>query len=79
MLSCSWLRLPPLRALSETWLSSVFIAFCPGLTSFGGAEAGGRGGQPQQQAGPTVPNSSGDRSGEMHEFHMGRSAAQERL
>lgn len=49
MLGRSWLRLPPLRALSETWLSSVFIGSCPGLTSFGGVEEGG-GRQPQQQA-----------------------------
>lgn len=40
MLSRSWLRLPPLRALSETWLSSVFIGSCPGLTSSGGVEEG---------------------------------------
>lgn len=43
MLSCSWLRPPPLRVLSETWLSSVFIASCPGLTSFGAAEERERG------------------------------------
>lgn len=27
--------------LSQTWLSSLFIASCPGLTSFGGAGEGG--------------------------------------
>lgn len=71
MLGRSWLRLPPLRALSETWLSSVFIGSCPGLTSFGGVEEGWGGGGSHSSRRPTVPNSSGDRSGEMHEFHMG--------
>lgn len=33
VLSNSWLFLPPLGAFSETWLSSVFIGSCPGLTS----------------------------------------------
>lgn len=35
MLRSSWLCLPPLTAFSETWLSSVFIGSCPGLTSNG--------------------------------------------
>lgn len=35
MQSSSWLCLPPLGAFTETWLSSVFIGSCPGLTSNG--------------------------------------------
>lgn len=41
---------------------------------------GSRGGGNHSSGRPSVPNSSGDRSGEMHEFHMGGgSVAQKRL